>query len=52
MTRRIFKRVITRDGDVLDDLIWQHYDAAMCCPPCLRSIPLWRSCPRSLPLAW
>ncbi len=25
MTRAIFKRVITRDGDVLDDLIWQHY---------------------------
>jgi phage tail protein X len=25
MTRAIFKRVITRDGNVLDDLIWQHY---------------------------
>ena len=25
MTRAIFKRVITRNGDVLDDLIWQHY---------------------------
>ena len=25
MSRPIFKRVITRDGDVLDDLIWQHY---------------------------
>ena len=25
MTLPIFKRVITRDGDVLDDLIWQHY---------------------------
>ena len=25
MTRPIFKRVITRDGDVLDDLVWQHY---------------------------
>ena len=25
MTRRIFKRVITRDGDVLVDLVWQHY---------------------------
>jgi P2-like prophage tail protein X len=25
MTRAIFKRVITRDGDVLDALIWQHY---------------------------
>ena len=25
MTSPIFKRVITRDGDVLDDLIWQHY---------------------------
>lgn len=25
MTRPIFKRVITRDGDVLDDLIWHHY---------------------------
>ena len=25
MTWSIFKRVITRDGDVLDDLIWQHY---------------------------
>ncbi len=25
MTRRIFKRVVTRDGDVLDDLVWRHY---------------------------
>ena len=25
MTRPIFKRVITRDGDVLDDLVWQNY---------------------------
>jgi phage tail protein X len=25
MSRPLFKRVITRDGDVLDDLIWQHY---------------------------
>jgi len=25
MTRAIFKRVITRDGDVLDALIWRHY---------------------------
>ena len=25
MTLPIFKRVITRDGDVLDDLIWRHY---------------------------
>ncbi|MBM4128243.1 MAG: phage tail protein [Nitrospira sp.] len=25
MTRPIFKRVITRDGDVLDDLVWRHY---------------------------
>lgn len=25
MTSPIFKRVITRDGDVLDALIWQHY---------------------------
>jgi len=25
MTLPIFKRVITRDGDVLDELIWQHY---------------------------
>ena len=25
MTRSIFKRVITRDGDVLDDLVWQNY---------------------------
>lgn len=25
MTRLLFKRVITRDGNVLDDLIWQHY---------------------------
>ena len=25
MTRAIFKRVITRDGDVLDALIWLHY---------------------------
>ena len=25
MTRPIFKRVITRDGDVLDALIWRHY---------------------------
>ena len=25
MTLPIFKRVITRDGDVLDALIWQHY---------------------------
>lgn len=25
MTRPIFKRVITRDGDVLDELIWRHY---------------------------
>lgn len=25
MTRALFRRVITRDGDVLDDLIWQHY---------------------------
>ena len=25
MTRPIFKRVMTRDGDVLDDLVWQHY---------------------------
>lgn len=25
MTRRTFKRLITRDGDVLDDLVWQHY---------------------------
>ncbi len=25
MNRLLFKRVITRDGDVLDDLIWQHY---------------------------
>jgi len=25
MTGPIFKRLITRDGDVLDDLIWQHY---------------------------
>ena len=25
MTRANFKRVITRDGEVLDDLIWQHY---------------------------
>lgn len=25
MSRPILKRVITRDGDVLDDLVWQHY---------------------------
>jgi len=25
MNRRIFKRIVTRDGDVLDDLIWRHY---------------------------
>lgn len=25
MTRRTFKRLITRDGVVLDDLVWQHY---------------------------
>ena len=25
MTRPLFKRVITRDGDVLDALIWRHY---------------------------
>jgi len=25
MTRALFRRVITRDGDVLDALIWQHY---------------------------
>ncbi len=25
MNRRIFKRIATRDGDVLDDLIWRHY---------------------------
>lgn len=25
MTRPIFKRVIARDGDVLDDLVWRHY---------------------------
>ena len=25
MTRPIFKRVITRDGDVLDELVWRHY---------------------------
>ena len=25
MTRPIFKRMVTRDGDVLDDLVWRHY---------------------------
>lgn len=25
MTRPLFERVITRDGDVLDDLVWQNY---------------------------
>ena len=25
MTRPIFKRVVTRDGDVLDELVWRHY---------------------------
>ena len=25
MNRRIFKWIVTRDGDVIDDLIWRHY---------------------------
>lgn len=25
MTRAVFKCLITRDGDVLDDLVWQYY---------------------------
>ena len=25
MNRPISKRLITRDGDVLDDLVWRHY---------------------------
>jgi len=25
MTSPIFKRVITRDGDVLDAIVWKHY---------------------------
>ena len=25
MTWSIFKRVVTRDGDVLDELVWLHY---------------------------
>ncbi|NBS40720.1 MAG: phage tail protein [Betaproteobacteria bacterium] len=25
MNRPIFKRVVTHEGDVLDDLVWRHY---------------------------
>ena len=25
MTRPILKRMVTRDGDVLDELVWRHY---------------------------